>query len=210
MRCARCSHQWDQEPQTDVYDEPEAEEFDSADTDETDGEEGGDEQAASPIARRSRRAAAASTRNARGGWIGWAILIVVLAALGSGGVFFRLTIVEVWPPATPLYEMVGLSLDKPEQPLGLEIGKVAYEQNREAGQPVLRVTGEVTNVSEAVVVVPRLRVALEDENKRVLYHWTVSLSKSELDPGAVVPFSTRLPNPPKNARNLSVTFIVDQ
>ena len=147
--------------------------------------------------RRRRRNRRHRHRNPR-----WPPRRVAVAGCGSAG--WR------WPPASQLYEIVKLpEAPPPPEEFGLDIGNVTFERAREGGQPVLLVGGEISNTSEIAQDVPRLRVALSDEAGEEIFHWTVTLAASELAAGQQVPFSTRLPNPPANARSLAVTFIVE-
>lgn len=199
VRCARCGHVWRQDP-------PPPEESAAAATAEEEA----------PILRGPARARALPPgsnlpalrepprRRANG--FAWLALVLVVAG-GIGALFaFRQQFVAIWPPAGQLYRLAGLeSAAKPGQ--GLDIRDVKFERKTEAGRAVLLVTGRVVNATEGVRPAPRLRVAIGDEAKQELVHWTVPLAKEELAPGEAMDFSTRLPDPPANARNLSVTFL---
>lgn len=154
--------------------------------------------------------AASATGGGRWLWVGWLMLVVFVAGIVGGVVLFREPLVAFWPPASKLYEIVKLpEAPPPPEEFALDIGNVTFERSREGGQPVLLVGGEISNTSEVVQEVPRLRVALSDERGEEIFHWTVTLAASELAAGQQVPFNTRLPNPPANARSLAVTFIVE-
>jgi len=115
------------------------------------------------------------------------------------------------PPAGQLYDMVGLSAEgmgAEEEAFGLAIQNVKWEHKREKGKPVLVVRGEVSNISQKLQSVPRLRVVILDDHDRRLFRWTVTTAKNSLEPGQATKFSTRLANPPEGARSLAVTFQV--
>ena len=165
--------------------------------------------------RRSRRARARAGRAAEGpageggsksSRTGWLILIFVLLGIGGAGFIFQNKVVEIWPPAGQLYEMVGLG-SGPEE-FGLAIQNVNWEHKRKKGQPVLEVLGEVKNTSSKPQSVPRLRVEIRDGSDRRLFRWTVTTAKNSLEAGQITKFSTRLANPPEGARSLVVTFQV--
>lgn len=158
----------------------------------------------------SQPAVAAAASGGSWLWVGWLTLVTVVAGIVAGVALFREPLVAFWPPASQLYEIVKLpEAPPPPEEFGLDIGNVTFERAREGGQPVLLVGGEISNTSEIAQDVPRLRVALSDEAGEEIFHWTVTLAASELAAGQQVPFSTRLPNPPANARSLAVTFIVE-
>lgn len=163
--------------------------------------------AATPAADAARPAAAAGRSWL---WLGWLTLVLVVAGIVAGVALFREPLVAFWPPASQLYEIVKLpEAPPPSEEFGLAIANVTFERSREGGQAVLLVGGEISNISETVQEMPRLRVALSDEAGEEIFHWTVTLAASELAAGQQVPFNTRLPNPPANARSLAVTFIVE-
>jgi len=141
----------------------------------------------------------------RAGAAAWLALVLAVAAGFAALFVFRQQFVAVWPPASQLYRLAGLTVEAPG--LGLDIRDVKFERQAEAGQPVLLVTGQVVNVSASAKPTPRLRVAIGDEARKELVHWTVPLARESLGAGESMAFSTRLPNPPANARSLSVTFL---
>lgn len=163
-----------------------------------------------PAAKQPHAPVVAAAGGGRWLWVGWLMLVVFVAGIVGGVVLFREPLVAFWPPASKLYEIVKLPEEPPPpEEFALDIGNVTFERAREGGQPVLLVGGEISNTSEVAQEVPRLRVALSDEAGEEIFHWTVTLAASELAAGQQVPFNTRLPNPPANARSLAVTFIVE-
>ncbi|MFP6774150.1 MAG: DUF3426 domain-containing protein [Alphaproteobacteria bacterium] len=157
-------------------------------------------------ARAAARANDGDGKSGRSGLAAWLILIFILAGAGTVGYLFQEKIVAFWPPASQLYAMAGLAAE--EEKFGLAIQNVKWEHKREKGKPVLVVRGEVANISEKPQSVPRLRVVILDDNDRRLFRWTVTTAKNSLDPGQATNFSTRLANPPVDARSLAVTFQV--
>ncbi|MBT3330740.1 MAG: DUF3426 domain-containing protein [Rhodospirillaceae bacterium] len=142
----------------------------------------------------------------KGGLIGWLVLCLVLAGIGGGGFFYQDKIVEIWPPAGQLYDLIGNATGPAK--FGLAIQNVKWEHKREKGKPVLVVRGDVINISDEPQSVPRLRVIIRDENGRRLFRWTVTTALNNLEAGQGTAFTTRLANPPDGARSLAVTFLV--
>ncbi len=225
VRCANCGNSWHQLPVEEEAPPPppapapadtDDSEFsapDDGDPDQGDEEGSAAAEDAKPGGESSRRnrAAARADRGAesgggKGGFVGWLVLILILAAIGAGGFFYQAKIVEIWPPAGQLYAL--LKLGPVAEKFGLAIQNVKWEHTRNKGKPVLVVRGEVTNTSLKPQSVPRLRVAIHDENDRRLFRWTVTTAKNSLDPGEATAFSTRLADPPDGARSLTVTFLV--
>ena len=138
--------------------------------------------------------------------IGWVVLIVVLFALAAGAFIYRADIVKAWPPAGKFYRTLGVGM--PALELGLEINNVNYSQEPRNGVPTLLITGQIKNVGIDERDIPEMRVSLYDNKKRKLNHWTVPIAKSRLAPGESVPFSTKMADPPKSAKDFAVTFVL--
>lgn len=139
------------------------------------------------------------------GWIGWVLLVAVLIGGFVGGIGWRDRIVTYWPPALQLYKLAQLPVVMPPR-LAFEFRNVGHDLTHEQGQRVFKVTGQVANVGTAAQRVPKLRVAVSDENQKELSHWTVVMPSKKLAPGEVAPFTTRLPNPPANLKTYSIGF----
>ena len=169
--------------------------------------DGNTAEAAAPPRRARQRADRRIEEGGRkSGRIGWLVLVLVLLGIGGAGVFFQKNVVEIWPPAGQLYDLVGLGPEA--EAFGLAIQNVKWEHKRRKGQPVLEVLGEVINTSDKPQSVPRLRVVIRDDRDRRLFRWTVTTALNNLEPGQSTSFSTRLANPPDGARSLAVTFQV--
>lgn len=137
-------------------------------------------------------------------WAGWAALAVIVAAIIGGGVVAREQIVAVWPPASKLYELVGLSL--PETATGLELRNVRSARESVGGDTVLLIEGEIVNVSASVQDIPVIVIALRDADEREIDRWTVSLPQSRLLPGEVAAFASRKDKLPPETKGLVVRF----
>ncbi len=135
------------------------------------------------------------------GWLGNVVFIVGLAA---GGIFARDMIIAAWPPASMLYEMAGMGEPKPE--FGLDLQVTGTDQKLEGKKVILIVNGEITNTSDADQPIPKLIGVLFDSKRRELFDWSFAASKPHLGPGEKLAFSTRVPDPPKEAKDLAVTF----
>ena len=98
---------------------------------------------ASPWRSGPRRPSRRRWRGARlAPWLAGALLLLLAAAAIAG----RNQIAARLPATAPVYQRLGLSL---ELPLGIEFRDLGSEQRMAAGQPVLVVTGEITNITRA-------------------------------------------------------------
>ncbi len=189
---------------------------DTAASDEADTDDNNDDDpATAPTGDKARRARSRTGRMAdrqaeegtgRASRVGWLVLALVLLGFGGAGFFYQQKIVEIWPPAGQLFELIGLTPEAEE--FGLAIQNVKWEHKRQKGRPVLVVLGEVINTSGKPRSVPRLRVVIRDESDRRLFRWTVTTTLNSLEPGQATKFSTRLANPPEGARSLAVSFLM--
>jgi predicted Zn finger-like uncharacterized protein len=140
--------------------------------------------------------------------VGWISLLVFFIAFVAGGLFGRDMIVEAWPPSKQLYEAIGMG-DPPLSEL-LDIGGIKPTPGRDKdGKPILTITGNVVNISGEVQMVPQLAGALLDAKRAPVFEWTFKAPKSELKPGEKIEFSTLVPDPPKTAQGLKISFVIE-
>lgn len=133
---------------------------------------------------------------------GWVLLALFVTSTIGAGYSWRHEIAAWWPATTKVYAAVGEEINL----RGLEFRNVAYERQTEEGLPVLAITGEVVNITEKRVALPRLRVGLRDENQNELYHWTFALDETALPPNEAASFITRLSSPPPESRDIEIRF----
>jgi predicted Zn finger-like uncharacterized protein len=214
VRCAKCGHQWFQEPPA-----AEPEPGVTAKSDMTsalppapsatislrqDSPEALRRTAATEV--RAQAAAPDGPTKPPGertaiaaGWIGLAAILFLVV---WGGVRYRDTIASVWPQTSPVYALLGL----PVNARGLAFTDVNYRRDTEAGQQVLTVNGNVVNVSSRELAVPQIEVTLTDNDRRQIDRWLFSAGVARLKPGQKIAFGTRRTNPPDDARHLEMTF----
>ena len=149
------------------------------------------------------RARTSTRRINTGAIIGWSSIAAVLAMLVGSGWFFRAAVMEVWPPSTQLYQLMGLA----SAPLyAIALMDVTPSQVIEGEVPVIVVTGAITNITNELQAVPRMRGALLDAQSQEIFSWTFDPPTPELAAGEIRDFNTRVPNPPLEARGVLVTF----
>lgn len=116
--------------------------------------------------------------------------------------FFREHVVRVLPATSSLFSAIGY----PVNLRGLEIQNVRFERNFENGAPVLSVHGEVVNITDRRVSVPKLRFALRNKRAQEVYYWSGAVEQESLESGGAIPFTTRLSSPPVTARDIMIRF----
>ena len=216
VRCGVCRHTWHQQPAEEVPSEaeppPRAAEAGPSQARATAGLMGERVESEAPatselrpIPRGSNLPAFPPRPRRRSPVLGWVILVLAVAALLYGTFAERARIVEVWPPAGRLFMLFGIM----PEPVGagLEIRAVTSERASENGVAVLRITGEVVNISSVSRDVPSLVAVLRDARKRKVQQWTFKADETKLLPGEVSKFSTSVDNPPDEATDVDVEFL---
>jgi hypothetical protein len=123
-----------------------------------------------------------------------------------GGYRYRQQIVDVWPPARKLYQVIGLSVDSPW--LSVPQDSIRFRRESEGGIPILVVSGEILNQSDKPQRVAPMRIILLDKENMPLRTERVKIDDRMLDPGKRMPFKTSIPNPPPEAAAVRITFDV--
>lgn len=216
VRCAKCGETWHQDPPKEVpktldqTDEvPVEAKVSVPPPPANDGDEPAD--TTTPASAGSEAVAArrmASFRKTLTRWrlgqvAGFAGLALFVGLTLYGLYAYKDDLVAAWPATASLYAV----LNEPVHPQGMEFQNVTYEHQYENGLPVLSITGEVINVGDARLSVPRVRVGLRDEGQKELYAWTFALPEPNLEPSETAEFVTRLSSPPIDARDLEIRFL---
>lgn len=138
--------------------------------------------------------------------IGWIVLALIVAIVLAALYFGRQRVMEIWPPATQAYEMLGLASLPPGA--GLSIQDVTtMTTSAEDGTPaVLSVKGRVVNNARSTRRVPPLRASLRNAAGEEVRGWDFGLPRQMLAAGEAIDFDTRLDSPPAEALNLIVIF----
>ena len=205
VRCASCGHSWHQDAPIDqplaVTPEPEPVPAARAEPASFAAEVAHTATAqpapAAPRAARMRRQGA--------GWetaAGWVVLVAVIGGLFGSLFAYREAVVTLWPNANALYAVVGM----PVNTRGLEFRDITWARETEDGKPVLAIFGEVVNLTERQLSVPKVRVALQDAAGNEIYHWTFDVQPAQVGPREAINFVTRMESPPQEADALEVRF----
>lgn len=191
VRCAKCGHQWMQDPPEDLPKQVDPISLDRGER-------------YIPGVNLPGFPRSPSRRNSL---TGWAALVLIVVAVAGTGVVAREAITAAWPPAARLYEAIGFPVEA--LGAGLELRNVTSERKFENGMPVLIIKGEITNVSNRMRDVPQMRGALRNADQRVIQQWTFNAAQSRLLPGETAQFVTQVKNPPPKASGLTLTFTRD-
>lgn len=186
VRCARCSHSWTERPpkdmpkRVDVLPPPEK---------------------VTPLPPGSNLPALRNTPR-RPAWIGWAALVLVIGGIVAGGYFARDRVIQIWPEAALIYSRIGLGEETVV--IGLELRNVKQNTTIVDDQTVVKLSGEILNISDRVQDVPRVVADIMDKDRNVIRSWVVIPIADQLSPGEKTEFEGSYTDPPKAAVQISV------
>lgn len=130
-------------------------------------------------------------------------LIVAMTALIAVLLFERVNIVRLMPQTATLYAAVGLPINL----RGLVFEDVKTTTEMQDSVPVLVIEGTVRSVARDMADVPRLRFAMRNAAGADIYSWTAVPERTQLGPGQLLTFRTRLASPPPESRSAYVRFV---
>jgi predicted Zn finger-like uncharacterized protein len=140
-----------------------------------------------------------ASKSALSAWLLATLVVLLLAATLAG----RNEIAARLPATVPLYQRLGLPI---ELPLGVEFRELSSLQRLDEGRKVLVVSGEITNISGQQRLLPPIRVALLDADRKELDFGLFDPPQADLGPGGLARFEVELGEPPPEASNFTVSF----
>lgn len=157
----------------------------------------------SPMPRRKSVAPFAPAGRKRHATIPLGFAAALLFGIISVGVLSRQSIVRAAPELAMLYAAIGF----PVNLRGLEFQNIRTKQEIQDGITVLAIEGEVENVANRAVELPRVRLSVLGDNGVEIYSWTALLPRSILYPHERVQFKSRLASPPAAGKEIMVRFL---
>jgi predicted Zn finger-like uncharacterized protein len=133
-----------------------------------------------------------------------AVAAVVVIAVVGAGYFARSQIIETWPQAKRVYDLIGGLVDTSSATL--DVGNLRIVHRPVDGMEVLVLQGEITNRGEQPEAVPALRATLFDANDKGIMVWTFAGDDAVLQPGETGRFRTQAISPPNGFGRSAVTF----
>ncbi len=127
---------------------------------------------------------------------------LVVALTLSAALGLRRHIVAAVPETGAVYAAIGL----PVNLRGLEFHGVKSIVINDGGVDMLVVQGDIVNVANKKVALPRLAFAVRDAKGAVIYSWTAQADVRDLQPGQTHTFRRRLASPPQDGQDVLVRF----
>ncbi len=134
-------------------------------------------------------------------WTYAAFLFFLLVA-GAGGALYYFG-----PPQWAV--RAGLLADSREPDLLFYLAKPAERRSLPNGSEYFAFSARIVNSGSRVLPVPPVEVQLRDRQDRLVFSWTTKADKTQLRPGEEASINESRLDIPRNAENLSLTFVND-
>jgi predicted Zn finger-like uncharacterized protein len=134
--------------------------------------------------------------------IGGGMFLALMAGTAYVADAFHEQIVQIFPGTRGVYSMLGYSTSTRE----LDFANIVWGKEIENGVTVLAIRGQIVNVTDREVAVPKLRVTVNDSEKQKLYQWTTQPEQSKVAAKSKIPLLIRLESPPPEAWSLDIRF----
>jgi predicted Zn finger-like uncharacterized protein len=133
------------------------------------------------------------------------VTIAAMAGLAAIALLIlgRTEVVRLFPQTAMLYAAIGLDVNV----RGLAFKGVDASERVEGGVAILLVSGTIENLTDKLLDVPRVRLAVLNMEGQELYVWTVVPRRNQLAAGDSLPFQAQLAAPPAEARDIAVRFL---
>ena len=139
------------------------------------------------------------SRNEMIGWGGYALSIVLVFSII---IMARVSIVKAIPSMAGVYAALGMNVNV----RGLTFTNVQQKWVIEDNRLLLKVRGEVTNLTNRYKTLPPMVFGAVGPGKKEIFRWVMRVRKKPLLPGEKAPFTAMVPLPPKQARHLYISF----
>ena len=132
----------------------------------------------------------------------YAAVVFFLVIAGAGGALYYFG-----PPQWAV--RAGLLADSQEPDLLFYLAKPAERRSLPNGSEYFAFSARIVNSGSWVLPVPPVEVQLRDRQDRLVFSWTTKADKAQLKPGEEASINESRLDIPKNAENLSLTFVDD-
>jgi len=130
----------------------------------------------------------------------WTVPVVCLLGLATVAIFSRQNIVEAYPKTATIYSTFGMDVKSN----GLDIRGLTSERLIVDGDVILRVTGEVVNLTSQAKSAPLVQLRLDNRSGEALADWFIE--PGTIPAEASVKIETDYPAPPLDGVELRYRF----
>ena len=132
----------------------------------------------------------------------WAVFLSVLTGVSLAFVNFRDDIVTALPGMAGLYQIVGLGVQDQQ----IDFGNVNYRWTVADGKPMIEVKGQVINLTDREITVPRVLINVHDKASTDTVKATATLRSEPLAPHETADFTLEFLSPPKTVGQIELAF----
>ncbi len=166
-----------------------------------------DEDAAAALQAELESTDLAAYENRRGGGglavaAAWAVFFSVVSGVALAVVALRSEIMTALPGTTSLYRAIGFDVAE----RGIDFADVSYRWTTAQGKPMIEVKGQVVNVTDRRVAVPRVLINVRDSESSDPVKVTASVPTESLAPRESASFTLEFVSPPKNISQIELEF----
>ena len=134
----------------------------------------------------------------------WSLTLLILLTTALIAIFKRQAIVETFPRSATLYQAFGMDV----KANGLDVRGLSSQRLVVDGEPVLRVTGKVVNLTSKAIAAPLIQLRLENRSGEALADWFVETGT--IGAGKSVEIETDYPAPPIDGVELRYRFVPEE
>jgi len=131
----------------------------------------------------------------------WVSPLLILIGVTVAVIVKRQTVVEKYPRTATIFQAIGLEVKSN----GLDLRNLANERLLVDGEDVLRVTGDVVNLTSQAKVSPLIQLRLENRSGEPLADWFVE--PGTVPAGETVKIETDYPAPPIDGASIHYRFV---
>ncbi len=131
----------------------------------------------------------------------WAVFLFMLGGAVMGVLSFRGSIMAALPGTAGLYQTLGYDISSNK----VDFTGVDYRWSEIDGRPAIELSGEVVNMTDERVPVPRVVVNVRNSSGTPVTA-TASVPVDQLEPGASAPFALELVAPPEDVTQIELEF----
>jgi hypothetical protein len=132
----------------------------------------------------------------------WAVFFSIISGIALAFVSFRQDIMAALPGTRSLYHTLGFAVaDNP-----VDFSDVSYRWTTVEGKPMIEVTGQVVNITERTVKVPRVLVNVRDGASRGPVQATANVQADSLAPKESANFTLEFVSPSKDISQIELEF----
>jgi predicted Zn finger-like uncharacterized protein len=136
----------------------------------------------------------------------WAMFLALAGGTVSSLIGFRDNVVAAVPGTARLYNILGFEVAGHN----LDFNNVAYRWKESEGQPVIEVTGQITNQTNRALDVPPILINHRDGQTGEMGKATEKVRNEPLAAGETIPFKLEVMSPSKSVTQVQLEFDQEQ